>query len=512
MWRTAPDMVRSVLSKYQRECLLHEEGVRQAEKRHSLEEAAWRLVCKLPHANKFACKPVESVLRRALEDGASFEPLQTMAAFAALEEYATNILLQPWRTELLQIKLYSGYYKHTVERHLKNAEAVLQLMGYERKEGSVLYLGHVVDTATLGDVALDCLIAAAECRVLAAIMDGIKDRGLSLSWKEIYRFRREFSCDPEEAVRALVQKHKYKSSKQPPPAFAPNEPYLTWRDLPAGEYQMATNGTWPSHPWQPHAVDMPDTKRHTAGAYRGAAGSAHSARHPDELVMGTADLLGNAVGDSDPYADAYGLPAGSWSGYCMAPGYDLPGASSRAGDVSYLRCGLAGERCYSMATESMPGAHHAVDCSSSSSSRDAIGHLSQEVKSLSLGSKLASLEVNGMHHEPSLAMASAAPALVLDGARDCLDAAAVVEASQRYLEAEQAASEKQIWSCGACTYLNAPEREVCEMCSKSKHLGPEMTPLLSGGKQCPLCTLVNDRQALSCSACSQSLKDSPTYI
>ncbi|KAK8768010.1 hypothetical protein V5799_005209, partial [Amblyomma americanum] len=165
MWRSAPDMVRSVLSKYQRECLLQEEGSRQAEKRQSLEEAAWRLVCKLPHANKFVCKPVEAVLRRALEDGASFEPLQAATAFAALEEYATNLLLQPWRTELFEIKLYSGYYKHTVERHLKNAETVLQLMGYEKRESSVMHLGHAVDTATLGDVALDCLIAAAECRV-----------------------------------------------------------------------------------------------------------------------------------------------------------------------------------------------------------------------------------------------------------------------------------------------------------------------------------------------------------
>ncbi|KAH6947342.1 hypothetical protein HPB50_018468 [Hyalomma asiaticum] len=105
MWRSAPDMVRSVLSKYQRECLLQEEGSRQEEKRQSLEDAAWRLVCKLPHANKFVCKPVDAVLRRALEDGASFEPLQAANAFAALEEYATNLILQPWRTELLQIKV-----------------------------------------------------------------------------------------------------------------------------------------------------------------------------------------------------------------------------------------------------------------------------------------------------------------------------------------------------------------------------------------------------------------------
>ncbi|EEC19674.1 spermatogenesis-associated protein 2/tamozhennic, putative [Ixodes scapularis] len=293
MWRSAPDSLRSLLSKYQQDGLFHQESARKAEKRHHLEEIAKRFVCELPHGSKFVCPPVEALLRQALEEAApdTFDPLQAAAAFAALEDYAINLLVQPWRGEVQQVKLYSGYYKHTVERQLKNGRVILQLMGYEKKEEEVLQLARVVDPGTLSELALDCLIASAECRE--------RDAG----------------------------------------SFIVQEPVVL-----------------------------------------------------------------KAVPPCDP------------------------------------------------------------------------------------------------------------------GPKDTLDATTVVEAAAQYLHAQAAAAigeashDTQVWSCGACTFLNAPERDVCEMCSKSRHTGPEMTPLLSGGKQCPVCTLVNDRQAKSCSVCSTSLKDSPTYI
>lgn len=70
----------------------------------------------------------------------------------------------------------------------------------------------------------------------------------------------------------------------------------------------------------------------------------------------------------------------------------------------------------------------------------------------------------------------------------------------------------QRWSCTSCTYLNGGDAEVCEMCSRSKEKGCEGQPLVSGGKECPRCTLVNYREKQFCSACGSSLADSPTYI
>lgn len=73
-------------------------------------------------------------------------------------------------------------------------------------------------------------------------------------------------------------------------------------------------------------------------------------------------------------------------------------------------------------------------------------------------------------------------------------------------------SSKNIWECVYCTYHNKSERFVCDMCGKSHKLGNEDKPLISGGRECPKCTLVNARGVVSCAACGESLKNSPTYI
>ena len=68
------------------------------------------------------------------------------------------------------------------------------------------------------------------------------------------------------------------------------------------------------------------------------------------------------------------------------------------------------------------------------------------------------------------------------------------------------------WECLSCTYVNGDGREICDMCSKSRHRGPECQPLFRGGRECSECTLVNPPEAVKCQACSTSLNHAPTYI
>lgn len=525
MWRSAPDSLRSLLSKYQQDGLFHQESARKAEKRHHLEEIAKRFVCELPHGSKFVCPPVEALLRQALEEAApdTFDPLQAAAAFAALEDYAINLLVQPWRGEVQQVKLYSGYYKHTVERQLKNGRVILQLMGYEKKEEEVLQLARVVDPATLSELALDCLIASAECRVLATIMDGLKECGIPMTWKELYRFRRECSCNPEDSVRTLIQRQKHRTTKQMAvPELSAMEPLFQWHHLPAEEVdrtgwlvQMPTNGTWPtSSHWdtylEPPLSHSADSQRPLANS-RSPAGM-RGTKHSDDLLMGTVD--GSCSRDTfRPLVGSYGMPL--WPDHPNAGGHDT--GVPRLPDHLRYDGGRSGEH-YSQSVRRGPSPKARQSEISHAASKEPVDLISQGMHALSLGSGLIGQERDAgsfIVQEPVVlkAVPSCDP-----GPKDTLDATTVVEAAAQYLHAQAAAAigeashDTQVWSCGACTFLNAPERDVCEMCSKSRHTGPEMTPLLSGGKQCPVCTLVNDRQAKSCSVCSTSLKDSPTYI
>jgi len=64
------------------------------------------------------------------------------------------------------------------------------------------------------------------------------------------------------------------------------------------------------------------------------------------------------------------------------------------------------------------------------------------------------------------------------------------------------------WSCATCTYVNDGNRNTCEMCAKSKSPIVEKVALSTGGRECPQCTLINEKDAQDCIACGLHL-DTP---
>lgn len=67
------------------------------------------------------------------------------------------------------------------------------------------------------------------------------------------------------------------------------------------------------------------------------------------------------------------------------------------------------------------------------------------------------------------------------------------------------------WQCQTCTFLNDHNKDVCDMCCKSKVVTSD-PPMEIGGAECPKCTLVNPKNMKVCQACNGSLENSPTYI
>lgn len=575
MSRGRADVLREMLRSYQLRYIFHEESQRKVEKRRHLESVAEGYVCTVSHPEKFASEHVEAVLWLSLEErGGFFKPLHAAAAFAALEMYAANLLVQSWRSEVREIKLYSGYYKHTVESHLKNAEVILQLMGYDVcEEEEVLRLGDPIDRDAVTSAAVDCLVAAAECRILMMIMEGLKDFDLPLSWKDVYRLRRDCSCSPEESVRILVQMYKPKSPKHVYSRHYVSEyPHAPlWHAPPIDVctellVDVSTNGTWPQpargHAYSSSSMPFADKERvkHAEGSYQGSAAitRSDSAQYHGDLLLGVAHSpykfkKNKHVDVTLPPLVNLHVPDPSYDGIYNAESFSH--ASYGAGDLGYFYCGSENECYYQCSACCTPGTTNKSShgnsqlqyCKSRSYHNPRGGtvaadgdHLAKELASVSLRPLPAGTDclLNGhvlLQEEPAAAgwsgeVPKKSPRR--DAFCDMADANVVAEVAQQYLDAQETSAEatsgtagigeksnaqtdlrpSEVWSCGACTFLNAPSRDVCEMCSKSRRVGPEMTPLLSGGKQCPRCTLVNDRDASACNVCNTSLKDSPTYI
>ncbi|CAL4155936.1 unnamed protein product, partial [Meganyctiphanes norvegica] len=62
------------------------------------------------------------------------------------------------------------------------------------------------------------------------------------------------------------------------------------------------------------------------------------------------------------------------------------------------------------------------------------------------------------------------------------------------------------WSCATCTYVNDSKRTTCDMCAKSKSPMVEKVVVNTGGRECPQCTLINEKDAQDCIACGFNLE------
>ena len=92
----------------------------------------------VPHDRKFVSISTGDLITTSIKWRPEFSLAKAANAFRAVEQYAANLINQPWRQEFWKIRQYSGFYKHSVETALSGADKLFQDMGYAATSNQVI--------------------------------------------------------------------------------------------------------------------------------------------------------------------------------------------------------------------------------------------------------------------------------------------------------------------------------------------------------------------------------------
>ncbi|XP_022656957.1 uncharacterized protein LOC111248609 isoform X3 [Varroa destructor] len=550
------------------------------QKRHQLEELITDYVCQVSQREKYHLGvSFELILRQTIETksaaGFNFDPLRTAEAFRWLERYACNLLVQPWREEFRKIKLYGGFYKHKIERYLCQSEAVLELLGYVRQGNCMLLPAKPLDPDDVTFVALDCLIANVECKILLLLKSGV--RHFDSRWLDIYNTRCQLH-GASISECAIVLNHQYEQKLHSQRAL--ESMYKEMENLgygagarlgdPRGDLKADLRipdlkdsrvdkivVTAPLAPLRkPSRHQIKGGQLTTSSKVVPNADEDDDRRFRNDLLVdeGYARSRGNGM-----YRDGVSLSGGEGSKR-VTPGAPL--SHSMGSNVTsqmaiappqisshHLAREKAAQRTSGGSSNNSYKLHVPTEQGNSSGVPFALPKLglSPTPPSGTNGASISSQHSTHASTSSTLSIGVGTSSLRDDdrdrsGGTSSRDSRQTdsrdgrkrdKESRERDLlidhrdETDKTFSSSQndahgasmidddAWPCAVCTFLNEPSAKICIMCSKSRHLHsrpPVGEPLVSGGRECPSCTLINPKSAQRCEACNNCLLNSPTYI
>ncbi|RZC36551.1 tamozhennic [Asbolus verrucosus] len=538
-----------------------EESPEKLDHRIRLEDCIREFLCMAAHSQKFFLQETADILYRSASSKKDFSGYKAATGWNAIQLYAGNLLSQPWRKEYRQVKTYCGFYKHQIEANLVGAEIMFEAMGYKHCSNGVLVLEGPICPDTVANVSKDCLIAYVECQILKAIWEEISPT-FKVSWLEVLEFRKTHLCSPEQSIRALTYQFHQKqyqaqnsevySNRCPqtnisqlvsyPPLTSHNHlampalqqvPYVygsnnccpnnyaTYAHVPYGvpmHYPQHviktpyTNGYYCTNGFmgQPHPVygytvptgqlieldshhnggyDMVDRPPNNLRMTRNSLTN-HESKKNNETKTHNKEEKDDAHFEDWDYvyrnleSQGYSKDLGERGDILSPPASHKKAKQTNLDDAMHglkvserpLKLGDAPEKYESKAELPKKAAERKP---SPSSSYENLAEAKKPQKAVNKAKTLPAKEknVNSAH----------------EGSR-------TLEQVKR----------KDRWECKACTYLNEHQKDICEMCSKSRVVVEQQMEI--GGPQCSKCTLVNSKDTKVCQACGASLKDSPTYI
>lgn len=452
------------------------------------------------HSHKFSFAEINNCLTATVKKP-DFDPHKTIAAFEAIERYATNLLNHPWRHEFRTIFAYSGFFYRMVDRVLVGYRSILELIGFAFDESSNSYkLTEIpIDPDRLSQVSLECLVAIVECQTMVDIKTLIKNRLSDITWSDIHSVRCDYICNTEQAIKLLSDlKKTAKLIDIDVPDYGIKN--FTKIDLLSPiSHNSIVNNVRPSPSTRSYLesnldnldsiefIDSSNTGtpvRHRAIESRRDLPSSSGITRGGTLPRSTSDITEQlpkliiAQDKRQPTMEVDISPTDS-------EGVDLN--SALLSEINQFETNHKPQ--FTNNFNSLPKSERKIKIKINDLKGYKDGRfdtlisptVGRQVKSSPSGS------TSGLHSSNSMSSGYSTPT-----------------------SPPKLAS--NFWSCRYCTYLNAIAADVCEMCHRSRFLRSDSSPLVSGGRVCSLCTLVNGKDDKNCKACSTSLADSPTYI
>lgn len=457
--------------------------------------------------------------------------------------------------------MFGGFYKHNIAKYIPAAHVIFTLMGYKRnRDNDTLILLGPVDPDRLSRVSLDCLVASLECSIMIEIAEKLK--GVNWTWQDVHIVRKENVSNVDEAVEILRSKisnaivlpvaqnsiliHSNQTSMLPncnrdssqrtKSENLVNISNVTMAEKPILRSQQilpSNKCLMPTKVAPLSSVSTPVLTNHAKLSDKAVRDQ--SVKKPADANNVIIPAVSNSIinGLPEPLEDKSVRPkvrktktdTGDHNDKSASQMADLSwdyvyqvlekqGYSKDLGERGdLLTKKMKSDRLTK--TMSMPnkGANSAVKTAKKNEemrksdmfsslellkSRDDLFPSSSKLPEIKISTVVVGIQKNDEIKPASKISASPVNA--------------IKQPVESKITKKGDVSVNTTWSCLFCTYLNKVNVDVCEMCSRSKARGSEVEPLVSGGRECPTCTLVNEKDAEQCSACNCSLKGSPTYI
>ncbi|XP_013392402.1 uncharacterized protein LOC106160366 [Lingula anatina] len=119
-------------------------------------------------------------------------------AFFAFHVFFLNLYDFPYKKEHKTIKRYNGFFQAKIMNELKEAERLLELLGYKSTNTYCWVLQGKLNRKILAELACDCYIAHVECLIIQNIYENV--RGMNYSVIHVWQCRTEFEGSEEECI------------------------------------------------------------------------------------------------------------------------------------------------------------------------------------------------------------------------------------------------------------------------------------------------------------------------